>query len=248
MGREKMQQGKAAPLLEVHGLTCRRHGKNLLDAIDFSLYAGESLGILGFRASGRSLLLETLAGTVRCKGSIQLDGVRPGILRQFYKALGLVTEKPSLFLDLKGIENIDLISSLKAVKDTDKATALLERLELIPYLKQKAGTLEPGVYQRLALACALLNQPKLLLMDDVLYGLDSLSRTLLKKELARFSEDGGTLIWMVHTPEDLREVQKSAWMEQGKLTFLPPADIASRWKMEAFSGNGSTAEAGEHSL
>ncbi len=248
MDGQKMQKEEKAPLLEVHGLTCRRHGKKLLDEIDFSLYTGESLGILGFQSSGRSLLLETLAGTVRCQGSIRLGGVRPGFSKRFYRSLGLVTEKPSLFLDLKVIENIDLISSLKAVKDTEAINSLLERLELMPYLKKKAGSLEAGVYQRLALACALLNQPKLLLLDDVLYGLDSVARTLLKKELTRFSGEGGVLVWMVHTPEDLQEVTKSAWIEQGKLKFLSPAAIASFWEKEIPCENDSTAEAGERLL
>ncbi len=243
MENQEIRQ-KTFPLLQVTDVCCIHRRHMLLDHVSFSLNSGESLGILGLRQSGKSLLLQVLAGAVRInQGTVQLKGFSPRHGKNFYSNIGLVTEKASLFTDLRVSENLDLIYHLKQVKDPHFVDTLLERLDLKSYLKERAGALPPGPYQRLALACALVNQPALLLLDDVLHGIDSFSLTLIQDEIQHFLATEGTLIWVVHLPDDLASVQYTAWMEEGRLEILPEATVRSRWHTPNF--HRSTEEAGD---
>ncbi len=222
------------PLLNVSGIGCKKRGRILLDQVSFTLQAAETLGILGLRGSGKSLLLYILAGAVRAtEGSVTLGGFTPRQNAKYCRQLGLVTGVPSLFADLRVAENLDLIGSRKGAAKTVETAALAERLALNDHAAETAGALSPGVYQRLALACALLNQPRLLLLDDVLYGLDAESARLIRQELHRFQESGGAILRVLHGPEDLAEVEQAAWMEKGRFTRLSPAEAAARWPSAA---------------
>jgi len=235
---------KMFPLLQVTDVCCGKSPKMVLDHINLALNSGESLGILGLRQSGQSLLLQVLAGAIRPNsGKVQLAGYTPKQGKKFYSQVGIVTESPSLFGDLRIEENLDFIACLKGCSKNPEIDGILERLDLKPHLKERLNTDSPGLYRRTALACALLGQPALLLMDDILYGIDPLSLELIQNEVQRFMDQGGTLIWVVHTPADLETMQHTAWMDDGKLEILPKEEVTARWHTPAF--HLTAAKAGE---
>lgn len=213
----------------VTDLTLKQHGSYLLDHVSISLSKGDTLYIYGFRGSGKSVLLTALSGALKVKGKISLDGATPKFGRKYYKKTGLILEKPTLFQDLNVLENLDLIGSLKGAKDKNIREKIVASLELHEFLKRPVSSLTPDIYARVNVAVALLHEPELLFMDDILYGIDPHSIDLIESLIKDFSNNGGTLIRAMGTPHCITSNVRNAWLEAGKLEFVSEQDICNHF-------------------
>ena len=221
------------PILNVQDLTKRINHKVLFQGISFELLPGQSLGIFGTRGTGKTTLLHILAGVERFNsGKIEILGNNTRKSDRFKKDLGLVTQQKSLFQDMTVAENLDFIASLKKAP---KATIQerMERFELKEYLKDKIHSLASiGVYQRLSLACALLNAPELLIADEILKDIDLYSQSIILRELEAFTSEGKTLICSFSHMADISSypsLTQVGWLEDGTITFYDPMDAQAEW-------------------
>ncbi len=217
------------PLIRVNDLTQQIGPKNVLDKLSFELFSGECLGLFGVRGAGKTTLLHILAGIDRFKsGSVEVLGFDIRKSEVFKKQLGLVTQEQSLFRDLKVYENLEFISVLKNT-GRENISGLVKRFELLKYLREPVGTLDAGIYQRLSLACALLNTPRLLIADDLINDIDPYSRRLILKELTRFITSGGACIWGFSRIEFCAATSRVGWLENGLLTLCSPQEAQEVW-------------------
>lgn len=217
------------PVIKVKDLTQRIGKKNVLDGLSFEVYSGECFGLFGVRGAGKTTLLHILAGIDRFKsGSVEVLGcdIRKGEV--FKKHLGLVTQERSLFRDLNVYENLEFISVLKN-SGRENVLAAVKRFELEDFLGEPVSTLNAGIYQRLSLACALLNMPKLLIADDLINDLDIYSRHVILRELKAFISGGGACIWGFSRIEFCAEMSRIGWLENGLLTLYTPRDANEQW-------------------
>lgn len=140
-------------------------------------------------------MLHVLAGINKFhSGTVEVLGCNASKSDSFKKSMGLVTQERSLFQDLKAAENLDYIAVLKNAARENIPT-LVRRFELEKFLSEPVGSLEDGPYKRLSLACALLNSPVLLIVDELTRNIDPHSLYIVLKELAEFLSGGGTCVW-----------------------------------------------------
>lgn len=219
-----------APLVKVANLKQVIGRKNVLDGLSFELSGGECLGLFGPRGAGKTTLLHILAGIDRFKsGSVEITGCDIGKCETFKKQLGLVTQERSLFKDLNAYENLEFISVLK---DAGKGNIpeLIKRFELDSILGEPADTLDAGIYQRLSMACALLNEPLLLIADDLINDIDPYSKRIVLNELNRFISGGGSCIWGFSRVEFCSLTSRVGWLENGLVTLYSPREAQELWE------------------
>lgn len=232
-------------VISVKDLVQKIGKKTVLNGLSFEVFSGECFGLFGTRGTGKTSLLHILAGIDRFKsGSVEVLGndIRKG--ERFKAHLGLVTQERSLFGDLKVYENLDFIGVLKNA-DKKNIPPLVERFDLKAFLNDPVSTLEAGVYQRVSMACALLNTPKLLLADQLIDDLDLYSRQVILRELAAFLSGGGACVWGFSRVELCPQMSRMAWLENGKLTCFQPQEFAEQWegRMKALAAQSGEADA-----
>jgi len=233
------------PVIKVTNLVQQYGQRRVLDDLSFKVEAGECFGIFGTRMMGKSTLLHILAGLDRfTSGQVEVLGCLLPREEAFKKHLGLVTQQPSLFPDLRVGENFDFIAVLKSAPRKNIGP-LVEQLALTEYLRLPLKNLEAGVYQRLALACALINQPKLLVVDELINDIDLPSRQLIFNVMKEFLTTGGTCVSGFSNVEYLPFMNRVAWLEQGQLTLLTPTQAEQKWsaKLQCILGQSGDQHA-----
>ena len=166
------------PAIEISGITKRYGSLVALDNVSFSVDRGEMFGLIGPDGSGKSSLYKILAtlmspdeGTASICG---LDSVKD--YRQLRSMIGYMPEKFSLYQDLSVEENLNFFAALfgVSIKDNyDLIAPVFSQLERFP--QRKAGALSGGMKQKLALSCALIHKPEILLLDEPTTGVDAVS-------------------------------------------------------------------------
>jgi branched-chain amino acid transport system ATP-binding protein len=203
-----------------------------LRGVSLNVEAGETVALLGTNGNGKSTLMKCIAGLVRPQAgglSLTIDGVRHDLARLSVEAIvdlgvALVPEGRRLFPLLTVAENLMLGAFRKAARrDIDRNMALA--FETFPMLaerkKQLAGTLSGGQQQMLALACALMSSPKLLLIDEPSVGLSPLlvSQTIAK--IGELNERFGLTVLMAEQNfnQAIRIADRGYVIVHGKIAF-----------------------------
>ena len=234
-----------SPILEAIDLHKFFGKKKVLDGVSLNVYPGECLGIFGLRATGKTTLLHMLVGLDRpSAGVVKIMGldIRKG---DRYKALvGLVTQEKSLFQDLTVAENLDFIASLKGAPQGN-ITSLIDKFYLQDYLQMAVNSVDAGVFQRLALACALLNAPQLLILDEPVKDIDLYSQHLIRRIIQEFLSQGGACIYGFSNMESSKNMHRVGWLDNGRITVYEPAEALQIWDSLIHSYNNIDGEKDE---
>ncbi|NLJ75750.1 MAG: ABC transporter ATP-binding protein [Peptococcaceae bacterium] len=217
------------PLIKVEDLKQTAGKQIILNSLSFQVSGGECLGLFGARGAGKTTLLHILAGVNRFKsGRVEILGCDIKKNGAYKKQMGLITQKQSLFKDLRAYENLDFIAALKGA-DKNNIPDLVQRLALHDILGEPVAKLDAGVYQRLSMACALLNEPRVLIADDLINNIDPFSQSIIHRELDSFLEGGGACVWGFSRIEFCRYTSKVGWLEKGTLTPYSPQAVLEEW-------------------
>lgn len=193
-------------------------GEMLLD-IDLHIKEGDFVALAGESGSGKTTLLRILAGLEEAKGSIKVANESwqdaKICLKPQSRGIGFVFQDYALFPNMTIEENL-----LFVAKDKALASHLLEVTGLESLKDRMPNTLSGGQQQRVSLCRALMNRPKLLLMDEPLSALDPAMRTKLQHEiLALHKEFGTTTIMVSHDPSEIyRLANRVVVLKQGKIS------------------------------
>ena len=191
------------PALTVSSLSKTfRAGKRLIPAlqdISFSVRPGVVTGLVGPDAAGKTTLMRLAAGLLNPDGGgirvLGLDAVAQALGVQ--AAIGYMPQRFGLYEDLTVQENLDLYADLQGVPRAQRATRYAELMHmagLSPFTGRLAGQLSGGMKQKLGLACVLVRQPPLLLLDEPTVGVDPLSRRELWDIVYRLVREHGTSV------------------------------------------------------
>ncbi len=210
------------PVVEVREL-CKHYGDTrALDGVSFGATAGEVFGLLGHNGAGKSTTIRILTGRTRpTGGEARVLGHRvPDAIERVRGQINLVPESPTLYERATGKENLDLFCTLYGVPRS-RGDEALRRVRLEHAAKRKVKTFSTGMKQRLLLARALLNTPRVLFMDEPTRGLDPQSA----RELHALIEElagGGTTIFL--TTHDMQEADalcdRVAFLAEGRIVAL----------------------------
>ncbi len=220
-------------MLEVKNLSVQL-GDFALRDINIKINKGEYFVLAGPSGSGKSILLESITGIYRsqCNGTVQLDGtdISHKPLRQ--RRIGLVFQDNTLFPHHTVRRNIEFalrlnINNERQIKS--KLSELSSRFLLDDLLHRSVTTLSGGETQRVLLARTLASDPKIILLDEPLTGIDSLQKDLLKRHLRALHRSGLTIMHVTHDFEEAYSLaDRMAVMHEGRLlhTATPEAMLS----------------------
>ncbi len=190
-----------APLLEVSGLSKRYGNLVAVDGVTFSVAPGEVLGLVGPNGAGKTTTLRCAAGILPAgAGRVAIAGhdvAREPVLAK--QQLAFLPDEPRLFDYLTVREHLNFTARLYRVADWESLVGpLLAELELDGKEKALPGELSRGMKQKLAIACAFLHSPRVILLDEPLTGLDPIGIRRMKASLKKRSEEGAALVLSSH--------------------------------------------------
>jgi ABC-type multidrug transport system ATPase subunit len=194
-------------------------GTTALDNISFYVNKGEMIGFIGPNGAGKTTLFRILS-TLMCadKGEIEILGRNANsdflLIRNY---IGFMPENFSNYLDLTVSENIELYSKISKTKINN--TKCIQRLilQLETFKNRKAKKLSGGMKQKLALCCALIKNPSILILDEPMTGLDIFSQNDLWKTLKELKELGTTILISTPYTDDAIQCDRIALMQSGKI-------------------------------
>ncbi len=178
--------------------------------------AGVVVGLLGPSGCGKSTLMRSIIGVqAHVEGEITVLGLPAGDPR-LRTQIGYRSQDLSLYEDLSVQENVDYFSQLLDV-DTNQGRALLETVQLTPFRHQRVDQLSGGQTARLSLVCAMLHQPRLLVLDEPTVGLDPVLRRDLWHLFATLARGGTTLLVSSHVMDEAARCEWLLLMRDGRL-------------------------------
>ena len=224
--------------LEAKGLVRRFSRLRAVDDITFDLQAGELLTIFGPNGAGKTTLLNILAGVMYPdEGQVLLDGnVVVGSERQWRKEFGLVTHQTMLYDRLTTVENLSFYSKLFNLEDSERRIwDAMEDLKVKEVANQPVGSLSRGFQQRIALARALLHDPKILLLDEPYIGLDLYASRLLRDLISQLKDGERTVVLVTHNfGQGLELADRIAIQVSGQFIFTGSSDGVELTEFEEF--------------
>jgi ABC-2 type transport system ATP-binding protein len=189
------------PALQVDSLGKVYGALRAVDGLSFEVRPGEIVGLVGPNGAGKTSTLRCLAGVLPpTAGTIRIAGHDLGKAPVAAKReLAFLPDEPKLFDYLTVHEHLNLIARIYGVAGWEpKAKALLEELELTGKDKALPGELSRGMRQKLMIACGFLHDPKLILLDEPLTGLDPFGIRNTKKALKARAQSGSSLLLSSH--------------------------------------------------
>jgi len=200
-----------------------------LDDVTFDVRAGEMFGVIGPDGAGKTTLLRLICGLVAPdRGQVRLFGADPfRTHRAATAAIGYVSQQFSLYGDLSIDENIEFFARLHGVNDfVPRRQRLLELTGLVKFRQRLAERLSGGMKQKLALACTLVHQPPLLVLDEPTTGVDPVSRREFWKLLAEFVAQGLTIVLATPYLDEAERCSRIVMLHEGRrLALDEPAHL-----------------------
>lgn len=210
------------------------HAQPAVSRLNTRIQRGGVTGLVGPDGAGKTTLLRMLAGLLRPdSGSLRVAGRDP--LTQpdeLHAILGYMPQKFGLYEDLTVQENLSLYAELRGIPP-DKQPAIFEQLltftDLTHFTGRLAGKLSGGMKQKLGLACTLVGQPHVLLLDEPGVGVDPLSRRELWRMVHELAEQGMLILWSTSYLDEAEQCREILLMNEGRLLYGgPPQQLTQR--------------------
>jgi len=225
-------------MLELQNLSRSFRGIPAVQDVGFTLAAGEIVGFLGPNGAGKSTTVKMITGMLRPNdGRVLFEGqdIRKDMVA-FRSVLGYVPEEAHLYTYLSGLEYLQLVGRLRGLGETlleAKATRLLKLLHLESWQYSPISSYSKGMRQRVLIAAALLHDPKLLIFDEPLSGLDVVSARLFKDLLELLAAEGKAILYISHVMEIVEQVcNRVVVIAKGRIVAdARPDDLASLMKL-----------------
>ena len=192
--------------LQVDGLVKFYGMVKAVDNLSFKVYGGEIYGLLGPNGAGKSTTIKSILGLISVNaGKISVLGLDPVYDPVRVKeVIGYVPEEPSLYDSMSPRELFDFIVSIRKL-DPQKTFSFLQyylnTLDVIPYVNSIIGSLSKGNKQKIQIITALLHEPRILVLDEPLSGLDVRSAHILKQIFQYHLQRGGSIVLSTHVME-----------------------------------------------
>ncbi len=190
-----------------------------LDSVDITIVAGVMTGLVGPDGAGKTTLIRALAGLIEPDtGSVEVGGVPA--MRADRSQIGYMPQRFGLYEDLTVVENLTLYAELRGLpreERNESFSRLLEFTDLKRFQSRPAGKLSGGMKQKLGLACALVRQPRLLLLDEPSVGVDPVSRRELWQMVKDLTGDGVGVLWSTAYLDEAEQCDTVFLLSEGKL-------------------------------
>ena len=212
--------------IEVRDLTKKFNGFTAVDKISFGVKSGELFGLLGPNGAGKTTTIRMLTGIFKpTSGTASVGGydIQKNPL-EAKQLMGIVPEMANAYVDLSALRNLLLMGELYGIQKRErvkKAENLLKLFGLYEKRNNKVKTFSKGMQQRLIVAMGLINDPKLLFLDEPTAGLDVESVRLIRELIREFNSKRITIILTTHNIEEANQLcDRVAIMNHGKIVAI----------------------------
>ncbi len=213
---------KSETILNVDGLVKSFAGRVVVNEVNLEVPEACSFGYLGPNGAGKTTLMRVILGlTPKDKGTVRIGGLDAfGNRREALSQVGAIIEEPRFHKNITALANLEIMAAARGGDAYKRISESLDMVELLNYAKVKVGTYSMGMRQRLGIAACLLGDPKLLLLDEPMNGLDPAGMNALRDLIQRLVEEGRSVLLSSHL---LDEVQKTcqyvAILDDGKVVI-----------------------------
>jgi heme ABC exporter ATP-binding subunit CcmA len=207
----------ADPIIVVTNLVKQFGRFAALRGVTASFASARMYAILGDNGAGKTTLLRTLAGLNRpTRGSVAISG--SSNMRSVCREIGYMAHPSLLYDEMSGMENLRYFARLYDIEDQTRCTDAIKAVGLDPQLPRPVGQYSQGMRQRMSLARALLNDPRILLLDEPFSNVDLRSAREMVHLLSGMRDAGKTIFVVTHQAFLLEDAaDEFVWMEEGKI-------------------------------
>jgi ABC-2 type transport system ATP-binding protein len=227
-------------MISVKNVSKRFQGSKHFSVKDISLEIGEGeiFGFLGPNGAGKSTTMKMILGLLwATEGSITVAGYAPDSLES--KAfLGFLPEHPSFYKTLSGREFLVFCGEIFGIPKSilrPRVEELLKKVKLSEEASNRAiGSYSKGMQQRIGLAQALINDPKIVFLDEPMSGLDPLGRRMVKEVISDLKKQGKTVFFNSHILSDVEDLcDRIAIIQEGEIVFYGTVSQATKEGMQS---------------
>ncbi len=227
--------GYDRPFVQVNKVSMNFGLVEAVRQVSFDVTQGTIFGLVGSDGAGKSTLLRMIATMIKpASGTILIDGLDAvSEKKQVKKRIGYMPQRFGLYQDLTVNENIDFfmdIYGIRGVERKKRKERYLGFSNLLPFLDRQAGNLSGGMKQKLGLACVLVHEPQMLILDEPTNGVDPVSRMEFWDILNQMRQNGMTILVSTAYLDEGEKCDSVGLMHQSQLLVkAPPAEIRSNF-------------------
>ncbi len=207
-------------IVEVTNAVKRFRETTALNQVNINFEKGRIHGIIGRNGSGKTVLFKCICGFMQLdSGSIRIDGkpVKPAQAQD----IGIIIENPGFIGSLSGFKNLQLLASIRRKLSKEDIRQVLLQVGLDPDNKKQVRKYSLGMRQRLAIAQAIMEKPKLMVLDEPMNGLDKQGVSEMRDLFKKINEEGTTILMSSHYAEDIEALCDTvSEMDGGVLTKI----------------------------
>ncbi len=191
-----------------------------LDGLSLAIQSGVSFGLLGPNGAGKTTLIRLLVGLLRAKqGTVRVLGEPPSSATA--RLIGYMPQAPSLYSELSAQQNLDFFARIYGMRDREQRALRVEEairlVDLWPRRNDAVAKFSGGMRQRISLACAIVHNPPLLILDEPTVGLDPELRAAFWEHFADLNRQGVTIVISSHTMDDAAHCDRLAFLRDGRV-------------------------------
>lgn len=189
-------------MLSVQNVDVFINQKEIIHQASFQVPTGAVIGLVGPNGAGKTTIMKTILGLTKFNGSIQIDNQE--VTENNHQALqqvGALIEHPAIYPFLTGLQNLELYS-----QDHQDLQEVVSLVQMESYLNQRAKNYSLGMKQKLGIALALLNKPRLVILDEPMNGLDIEATITIRKVIKQYAQQGTAFLISSHVLSELQKV------------------------------------------
>lgn len=172
---------------------------NVIEDISMEMQSGHVYGFQGINGCGKTMLMRLISGLIHpTKGQVLIDGEALHGENSFPKSMGLLIENPAFLNSYSGYQNLEMLASISGEIGKEEVLLALERVGLSENANKKYGKYSLGMRQRLGIACAIMERPELILLDEPFISLDEAAIDLVADIIRQEKERGALIILACH--------------------------------------------------
>ncbi|WP_027964953.1 ABC transporter ATP-binding protein [Halalkalibacillus halophilus] len=194
-------------IIEISNLSIKLKKTMIIEELNFSSSGGEIVGIVGKNGSGKSVLFKVISGLYRPdNGDLIVNGKNISSNNSFPTDFGALIENPGFLPNKSGFKNLKILSEIQKKISSEEIVNIIESVGLKDAMYTKVRNYSLGMKQRLGIAQAIMEKPKLVLLDEPTNGLDDEGTEIIKKLLWNIKLQGTTILLTSHNFEEIEEL------------------------------------------